>query len=105
MSTAVPGTADPSATSAVETTTRIRPRALLRACGGHRYAVALAVQTRCDNKAGIRPITIHDARRTCPSLLVIMRGVGGRPLVPPHPACSTRQGRSPLAGNKSTAAW
>jgi MFS family permease len=43
MSTAALGTADPSATSAMATTTRIHPRALLRACGGPRYAVALAV--------------------------------------------------------------
>jgi hypothetical protein len=43
MSTAAPGTADPGATSAMATTTRIHPRALLRACGGPRYAVALAV--------------------------------------------------------------
>lgn len=40
MSTAAPGTADPSA---MATTTSIHPRALLRACGGPRYAVALAV--------------------------------------------------------------
>lgn len=43
MSTAAPGTADPSATSAMATTTKIQPRALVRACGGPRYAVALAV--------------------------------------------------------------
>ncbi|MGH3402616.1 MAG: MFS transporter [Streptosporangiaceae bacterium] len=41
MSTAAPGAADP--TSAMATTTKIQPRALVRASGGPCYAVALAV--------------------------------------------------------------
>lgn len=43
MSTAAPGTADPGATTPMATTTRIQPRALVRASGGPLYAVALAV--------------------------------------------------------------
>ncbi|MGW4498976.1 MFS transporter [Micromonospora sp. NPDC004336] len=43
MSTAAPGTADPGATDTMATTTKKQARALVRASGGPRYAVALAV--------------------------------------------------------------